>query len=146
MIYAPTELALVDFDGLFRTASPLRAALQVHQHGLSAELAPVSHGSGEKALLCLGNVGRYAAHDVVCEEYNLLESVVILLKSRTVSDRHGSTCPPPKSPSETVLEFWFRTPRPVPTASVMRHLAAKQSHVLQKLDANLLVAEEIYEK
>jgi hypothetical protein len=31
-------------------------------------------------MFSLGNVGRYAAHDVVCEEHNLLESEVTLLK------------------------------------------------------------------
>lgn len=64
-LYAPIEFAHVDFDGLVRTANPLRAALQVHQHGLSAELSPVRHGSGGKAMLCLDNVGKYAAHNVV---------------------------------------------------------------------------------
>ena len=146
MIYAPTEFVLVDFDDLVRTVNPLRAALRVNQHGLSAELAPVSHCSREKALLCLDNAGRYAAHEVMCEEYNLLESEVISLKLRTVSDRHGSRCPPSKSPSETVLEFRVRTPRLIATASVMRQLAAKQSHVLEKMGAKLLVAEEIREK
>ena len=45
MIYAPT-----DFDSLVRTADPIRAALQVHQYGLSAELAPVSHGNRPSAI------------------------------------------------------------------------------------------------
>jgi len=125
MIYAPTELALVDFDSLVRTANPPRAALQVHQHGLSVKLVAVSYCSKDKAMLCLDNVGRYAVHDVLCEEYNLLESEIILLKPRTVSDRHGSRCPPSKLPSETVLEFRFRTPCPTATAGVMRHLVKK---------------------
>jgi hypothetical protein len=38
VIFAPTELALVDPDGLVRTADLLGAALQVHEHGLSLSL------------------------------------------------------------------------------------------------------------
>jgi len=34
VIFAPTELAVVDIDGLVRTAHLLRAALHVHQQGL----------------------------------------------------------------------------------------------------------------
>jgi hypothetical protein len=49
-------------------------------------------------------------------------------------------------PSEIVLEFRFRTSGHIATASVTRHLTAKQSHILQKVDVNLLVAEEICEK
>lgn len=74
MIFAPTELAVVYFDGLLRTADLLRAALQVHQHGFSAELAPVCDGSVAEAMLSLGNVGRYAVHDVVCEKHNVITS------------------------------------------------------------------------
>jgi len=80
MIYATTELALVDFDGLISTADPLRTALQVHQHGLFAELASVSHGTGDRAILWSNNVRSYAARNIVCEEHNLLESEVFLLK------------------------------------------------------------------
>ena len=79
-IFAPTELAVVDLDGLVTTADPLRAAIQVLQHGLSAELAPVSYGGRSEEMLSLDKVGWYAANDVVCEEYNLLESEVSLLK------------------------------------------------------------------
>jgi hypothetical protein len=41
VVFAPTDLALVDFDGLVRTADLLRAALEVDQLSFSAELAPV---------------------------------------------------------------------------------------------------------
>ena len=137
MIYSPTELELVDFDGLVRTANPPRAALHVHQHGLSAELAAVSHCSRDKTVLCLDNVGRYAAHDVMCEEYNLLESEVILLKPRTVFDTHGSKCPPSKSPSETVLEFRFRTPR-LRASAHERFFAAAVKQPQRPLEWNVL--------
>jgi len=41
MIFAPTELAHIDFDGLLKFAYPLRASLQVHQHGAYTELTSV---------------------------------------------------------------------------------------------------------
>jgi len=41
VIFAPTELALIDLNSLVRTADLLGAALHAHEHGLSAELAPV---------------------------------------------------------------------------------------------------------
>jgi hypothetical protein len=80
MIFTPTELALFDFESLVGTADPLRAAMQVLQHGWSAELAPVSYGSGNEAMFALDKVGRYAAQDVACEEHNFLESEVTPLK------------------------------------------------------------------
>jgi hypothetical protein len=80
MVFAPTELALVDFDGFVRIADLLRAALEIHQHSFSPQLALVCGGTGAKAMFSFGNVGRYAAHDVACEEHNLLESEFTLLK------------------------------------------------------------------
>jgi hypothetical protein len=50
------------------------------QHGLSAELAPISYGSGTEKMLVLDKAGRYAAQDVVCEERSFLESEVTTLK------------------------------------------------------------------
>ena len=61
-------------------ADRLRAAMRVLQHGLSTEMVSVSYGSGTEAMLALDKVGRYAAHDAVCEEHNFLESEVTLLK------------------------------------------------------------------
>jgi hypothetical protein len=46
------------------------------------------------------------------------------------------------SPSETVLRFRFSALGHIATASVTRHLTAKQSHVFEKLDAEIRVAEE----
>ena len=40
-VFALTELAVVDIDGIFRTADLRRAALHVEEHGLSAEVGPV---------------------------------------------------------------------------------------------------------
>jgi len=80
MTFTPTELALFDFEGLVSTVDPLRSAMQVLQHGLSAELAPVGYGSGTEAMLTLDNVGRYAVHDVACEKHNFVESEVTPLR------------------------------------------------------------------
>jgi len=79
MIFAPTERALVDLDGIVRTADLLRAALYVHQQGLQngPQSAVVL---GVKRCAPLDKLGRCAAHDLVCEEHNLLESEVTLLK------------------------------------------------------------------
>jgi hypothetical protein len=77
---APVVFAVIDFYGLVRTANLLRAALQIHQHGLSAELAPISDRFRTKLMLLLDNVGRYTAHDVVCEDHNLHEIEATLLK------------------------------------------------------------------
>ena len=69
MLFAPTELAFVD---LARTADLLRAPLHVHEHRLSAEYAPCRDCIGTEAILFVYNVGRNAAHDVVCKVHNLL--------------------------------------------------------------------------
>jgi hypothetical protein len=79
IIFAPTELALVDLDSLVRTADHLTAALHVHQHGLSAELAPFRVRVWTEAMLLLDKAGRDAAHDV-CENHNLLEIEVTMLR------------------------------------------------------------------
>ena len=72
VIFALTELALVDFDGLVRTVDLLKAALQIRQHGLSAELAPISDRFRTELMLLLDNVDRNAAHVVVCEGQRVL--------------------------------------------------------------------------
>jgi hypothetical protein len=52
-VFSPTEHALVDLDGLVRTADPFRAALRIHQHCLSAGHAPVCDRCGTEAMLLL---------------------------------------------------------------------------------------------
>jgi len=44
VVLSPTELALVNLDGLVRTTNFLRAALHEHQHGFPAERASVTDG------------------------------------------------------------------------------------------------------
>jgi len=51
MIFAPTELDHIDFNGLLKFADPLRAALQVHQHGPSAELTSVSDNNNNNNIV-----------------------------------------------------------------------------------------------
>ena len=63
------------------------------------------------------------------------------LRLRAYDSSYSST-----SQSKTTLRFRFSVSGHIATASVTRHLAAKQSHVLQKLDAKIHVAEEKREK
>ena len=76
MILSPTELALVNFDGLVRTTNLNRAALQKHQHGFPAEHAPVRDRMTTEATFILDLVGWFAAHDVVCEQHDFVKSEV----------------------------------------------------------------------
>jgi lysophospholipase L1-like esterase len=78
-VFAITELALVDLYGLVRTADLLKAAFHIHEHGLSAELAPV-HERRTEAMLLFDKAGRLAAYDVICEKHNLVESEASMLK------------------------------------------------------------------
>jgi hypothetical protein len=79
MIFSPTELAHVNFDGNIRTTNLDRAALQKHQHGFPAEHAPVCDRMTTEAIFILDLVGWLAAHDVVCEQDDFLESEVTQL-------------------------------------------------------------------
>jgi hypothetical protein len=45
LVVTPTELALVNFDGIVRTTNFFRAALHEHQHDFLAEHVPVSDGT-----------------------------------------------------------------------------------------------------
>ena len=51
------------------------------QHDLSTEFGPLSDGCRTELMLLLGGISRNAANDVVCEEQNLHEFLVNLLKS-----------------------------------------------------------------
>jgi hypothetical protein len=65
MILSPTELALVNFDGLLRTTNLNRAALQINEHGFSTEHAPVSDCMVTEGIFVYDLAGRFAALDVV---------------------------------------------------------------------------------
>ena len=51
IVFSPTEHALVELNGLVRTADLFRAALHIHQHRLSAEHGPVRDSCGTEAML-----------------------------------------------------------------------------------------------
>jgi hypothetical protein len=132
------------------TANLLRAALYVHQHRLSAEQASLRDCIGTEAMFFVYYVGEYATHDVVRKVHNSLLSEFTVLQSRTMPGRlrlraYDRSCSS-TSQSETALRFKFSAPGHIATASVPRHLTAKQSHVLQKVDAKIRVAEEKREK
>ena len=65
MIFSPTELALVNFDGFIRTTDFNGAALQVHQHNFPAEHAPVCECMRTEAIFALDLVRLFAADDAV---------------------------------------------------------------------------------
>ena len=65
MIITPSELALINFNGLVRTTDIFRAALQELQHGFRAEHAPVCDSTITQAIFCMDFKGGFAAHDVV---------------------------------------------------------------------------------
>jgi hypothetical protein len=60
MVISPTELALVDLNGIVRTTDLLRAAFQVYQHCLYAEHTPVSDRVITEMFFELDVVGRFA--------------------------------------------------------------------------------------
>jgi hypothetical protein len=50
MIFSFTELAVVNLNGLIRTADLLRAVVQVDEHNLSDKVSPISDRSGTEAI------------------------------------------------------------------------------------------------
>jgi hypothetical protein len=85
MVLAPTELVLVDFNSLLTIADHFTTALEMDQHRLCAELAPVRVGSVGEVMLLLDNVVLYVAHDVNREDHNVHKSEVILPTTWTVT-------------------------------------------------------------
>jgi hypothetical protein len=81
IVLSPTQLAVVDFDGLVRTTDFLRAAQNVIQYGPSTSIGPISDGCGAELMILLDSMSRNAAKDVVREEQNLHEIEVTLPKS-----------------------------------------------------------------
>jgi hypothetical protein len=90
-----------------------------------------------EAMFVLDLVGRYAAHDVICEEQNFLEDEITLLEPRAVPNRPRprTPCPsnhPPTSPPKSFSGTGFSAPRHISTTTVTLNLAGKQSDVLQE--------------
>jgi hypothetical protein len=73
MIFSPTELALVNFDGLIRTTDLNGAALQRNEYGFPNEHAPVCDGIFTEAIFASDFVGRFSVDDVVSNKQNFLE-------------------------------------------------------------------------
>jgi len=71
MVFSPSELALVDLNGLIRTADLLRAALQVYQQRFSAEHTPVRDRVIVEVMFALEDCGRFAAQNAVRELQNV---------------------------------------------------------------------------
>ena len=67
IILPPTELALVNFNGLIRTTNLFGASLQERQHSFPAQHAPDNDRMVTKAKIVSDLVGRLAAHDVCYE-------------------------------------------------------------------------------
>jgi hypothetical protein len=66
MIFSFTELALINLNGLIRTADLLRAVVQVDEHSLLDKVSPISDRSGAEAIFVLDMNRRQAVNDVVC--------------------------------------------------------------------------------
>lgn len=80
MVFSPTELGLVDLNGLVMPADLLRAALQVYQQCLSAEHTQIRDRVITEVIFVLDLVARFAAKDVVRKVQNLLEGEVTVVK------------------------------------------------------------------
>jgi len=80
IVLSPTDLALVNFDGLIRTANFFGAALQEIEHGFPAEHAPVSDSMVTEAKFVFDLVGWIAAQDVIRKKHNFHESEITQLE------------------------------------------------------------------
>jgi hypothetical protein len=83
MVFSPTELGFVAFNGLVRASfllELLRAALQVYQQYLSAEQSPIRDRVITVFMFVLDLVSRFAAQVVVRKVQNLLESEVTVVE------------------------------------------------------------------
>jgi len=84
IVLSPTELAVVDFDCLVRTADFRRAAWHIVQHDPSTDFGPINDSCKTEHMLLLDSVSRKAVNDTVREEQNLYKVQVTLLKPSTV--------------------------------------------------------------
>jgi hypothetical protein len=80
IVFSPTELAVVHFNGLVRTTDLLRADFHLYQHCLSAEHTPVSDRVITEVMFVLDVVGSFAAQDIVREVQNLLKGEFTLVE------------------------------------------------------------------
>jgi hypothetical protein len=68
MVFTFTELALVNLNGLVKTANFLGAAHQKCRHSLSTEHPPFSDGAITESMFMLYVAGRFATYDIVGNE------------------------------------------------------------------------------
>jgi len=127
MVFSPSELALVDLNGLIRTADLLRAALQVYQQCFSAEHTPVRDRVIVEVMFALEECDRFAAQNAVRELQNLLNDEFTLLKPRAVPNgprpiAPGSSYHPSTSPSKTIYNTRISVPGHIATAEITLHL------------------------
>jgi hypothetical protein len=121
VVFTPTEVALIDFDGLVRTADIFRAAFQEYQHSLSAEHTPVGNCVPTEVMFMLNVVDRFASQDVIGEAEDLLKRKVRLVEPRAVPNRPdpgtpGAMYPSATSPPETIGNTRFGVPDHITTA------------------------------
>jgi len=129
MAFSPTELGLVDLNGLVTTADLLRAAVQVYQQCLSAEHTPIRDRVITEVIFVLDLVGRFAAKDVR-KVQNLLEREVTVVKPWSLPywRRPGanfSRDSPTTSAPETTWNIEFCIPGHIMTAAVSTLLEIK---------------------
>ena len=79
IVLSPTDLALVNLDGLIRTTNFFGAALQGLEHGFPAEHFPVSDSMVTEAKFVSDLVGWIAAQNVVRKKHNFHESKITQL-------------------------------------------------------------------
>ena len=65
MIFSPTELALINFDGFVRTTDLNRAALHEEKHNFPTEHAPISNCMCTVAMFMLNSESMFAAQDAI---------------------------------------------------------------------------------
>jgi hypothetical protein len=146
MIFPPTELALVNFNGFVMTANPNGAALQERKHGLPTEHAPVSDSIGTYSILVLNSMGRFAAHDVVSNQQNFEESESAALEPRAAPDGRRVTAldtshSPITSPSETVTKKGTCRPRHITFTGATTHRFPKQADIFKEFNGHGMVIE-----
>jgi hypothetical protein len=136
MILSPTELILVNFDGLVRTTD-LGSCAPKKPHNVPAEHASVSYSFRTEAIFTLDKVRLFAVHDAIRKKYCFEKSKITLLEPGSVPDRQGSTTPDNSIPRETsptksIRACGVNVARHISAASVTRNLTPNQFRVLQK--------------
>jgi len=147
IVFSPTDLALVNFDDLIRTADILRAALQELEHGFPSERAPVSDRMVTQVKFVFDLVGRVAAQDVVRNRNNFQECAVTQPEPGAVPNGHRPTTPDPSntpstSPPKSVITSGVCVPRLISFADVTLHPTRDETHVLQEFNRQFVASKK----